>query len=155
MLRLRWQDIDLVAETVTLHERKRDKEKHTTRRVQLSPGIVQVLKDWKEEHPGGPYVFCHALRVAHSKKQRTAVGALTRDEANDHFKRTVAGSKWERLRGWHVFRHSFMSNCAAAGIDQRLLDAWSEQQTEEMRQRYRHLIPDQQRQAIRLVFGAA
>jgi len=28
---------------------------------------------------------------------------------------------WEVLRGWHVLRHSFISNCASRGVDQRLL----------------------------------
>jgi integrase len=55
------------------------------------------------------------------------------------------------LRGWHIFRHSFASNCAARGLDQRLIDVWMGHQTEEMRKRYRHLIADQERQAIRLV----
>lgn len=78
---------------------------------------------------------------------------LTRDEANDHFKRMVAGTKWDKLRGWHVLRHSFASNCARQGIDQRLIDEWMGHQTEEMRKRYRHLFPDQQQQAIQSVFG--
>jgi hypothetical protein len=25
-------------------------------------------------------------------------------------------------RGWHCFRHSFVSNCSARGVDQRLID---------------------------------
>jgi integrase len=57
------------------------------------------------------------------------------------------------LRGWHVLRHSFISNCAAKGVDQRLIDAWVGHTTEEMRKRYRHLIPDVEQQAIQTVFG--
>ena len=49
--------------------------------------------------------------------------------------------------------HSFASNCAAAGVDQRVIDEWMGHQTEEMVRRYRHLFPSQQRQAINLVFG--
>jgi site-specific recombinase XerD len=30
----------------------------------------------------------------------------------------------ESAPGRHILRHSFASNCAAKGIDQRLLDAW-------------------------------
>ena len=78
---------------------------------------------------------------------------LTRSEAHDHFKRTLANSKWAKLRGFHVFRHSFASNLAAAGVDQRIIDKWMGHQTEEMRKRYQHLFPDQQRQAIDSVFG--
>ena len=45
-------------------------------------------------------------------------------------------SKWEVMRGWHVLRHSFISFCAAAGVDQRLIDEWVGHTTEEMRKRY-------------------
>jgi hypothetical protein len=65
----------------------------------------------------------------------------------------VDGSKWEKLLGWHVHRQSYASNCAAKGIDQRLIDEWMGHQTEEMRKRYRHLIPSTQKDAIRSVFG--
>ena len=56
---------------------------------------------------------------------------------------TLLGSKWEKLRGWHVFLHSFCSNCASAGVDQRMINTWVGHQTAEMMRRYRHLIPDQ------------
>jgi integrase len=79
---------------------------------------------------------------------------LTGSEAHDHFKRTLAGSRWEVMRGWHVLRHSFISCCAAAGGDQRLIDEWVGHTTGEMRRRYRHLIPSVQKQAIRSVFGS-
>src|SRR3712207_7642316 len=61
-----------------------------------------------------------------------SVGALTKDEAHDHFKRTFAGSKWGVLRGWHVLRHSFISACASKGVDQRLIDEWVGHTTEEI-----------------------
>jgi hypothetical protein len=43
--------------------------------------------------------------------------------------------------------------CAAKCFDQRLIHEWMGHQTEEMRRRYRHLIPNQQHVAIRTVFG--
>jgi integrase len=79
---------------------------------------------------------------------------LTVDDATCYFNATFAGSKWEKLRGWHVFRHSFISNCASKGIDQRMIDAWSGHQTDEMRKRYTHLIPNAQQSALQSVFGA-
>jgi integrase len=39
------------------------------------------------------------------------------------------------------------------GIDQRMIDAWMGHQTEEMRQRYRHLFPDQQQRALASLFA--
>jgi integrase len=153
MLRARVGDVDLEAATVCIHERKRSKGKRTSRRVALTPFLAGVLKEWLAVHPGGQHLFCHELEVCRSKTKRVEYGPLTRDEAGDHFKRTLAGGKWEKLRGWHVFRHSFASNCAAKGTDQRIIDQWTGHQTEEMRRRYRHLFPHQQQTAIRLVFG--
>jgi integrase len=153
ILRVRISDLDPEAGTVVIQEKKRVRGKRTTRRLPLSPFLAGVLKGWLAVHPGGPFLFCQELRVFRSKKKRLEYVPLTRNEANDHFKRTVAGSKWEKLRGWHVFRHSFASNCAAKGIDQRVIDEWTGHQTEEMRRRYRHLFPNQQQEAIRSVFG--
>jgi len=78
---------------------------------------------------------------------------LTANEVHDHFQRTLAGSKWAVIPGWHCFRHSFISVCASRGVDQRLIDDWVGHQTEEQRRRYRHLLPSTQQQAIRSVFG--
>jgi integrase len=116
--------------------------------VPLSAFIQSVLREWLAAHPGGQYLFCQA-QVIRSKSHGQEAIAVTRDEAHDHFRRALAGSGWAVLRGWHVLRHSFASN----GIDQRLINEWMGHQTEEMVRRYRHLFPDQQRQAIDRVFG--
>jgi site-specific recombinase XerD len=50
-------------------------------------------------------------------------------------------------------RHSFASNLAAKGVDQRMIDEWMGHQTEEMRKRYRQLIPSAQKNVMRSVFG--
>src|SRR5205814_4468148 len=96
--------------------------------------------------------FCHRLEVPRSKKRRTEAAPLTRNEAHDHFQRLTGGSRWEVLRGWHVLRHSFVSNLASRGVDQRMIDEWLGHTSEAMRRRYRHLIPSTQRQALRSVF---
>ena len=41
----------------------------------------------------------------------------------------------------------------AKGVDQRIIDAWVGHLSPEMVRRYRHLLPDQQKSAIDLVFG--
>ena len=81
-----------------------------------------------------------------------AAGALTKDEAHDHLKRALGGSKWEVVKGFHVLRHSFISACASKGTDQRLIDEWTGHSTEQQRKRYRHLYPTTQQEAIRSVF---
>lgn len=153
MIRSRIADIDLDGWTALIREKKRSRGQRTHRRVPVAPALAGALTEWLARHPGGNETFVQELQVCRSKTKRNEFGPITRNEANDHFQRAVQGSKWEKLRGWHVFRHSFASNCAARGVDQRLIDAWMGHQTDEMRKRYRHLIPDQQQTAILAVFG--
>jgi len=143
ILRSRVDDFDFVSETVTLREKKRDRSKELTfRTVPMSPYLKQVMKEWFVKHPGGQ------LTISEEPGK-----PLTPQLAAHHFRWTVDGSTWEKLLGWHVLRHSFASNCAAKGIDQRIIDEWMGHQTEEMRKRYRHLIPSTQKDAIRSVFA--
>jgi integrase len=180
LLRARVTDVDFAGKTVLIHEKKRVRGKRTTRRVPLSALLAKVLKKWLASHPGGPYLFCNAVVVARSKKrsrttghlggktrlstlggrlaavkvrERPGCGPITEDEAHDHLRRSLQASRWVVLKGWHVARHSFASNCAAKGIDQRLIDRWLGHTTDEMRRRYQHLIPNQEQQAISTVFG--
>jgi integrase len=138
---------------ITIHERKKCHSKKTTRRVPLTPFLAKVLKDWLKNHPG-EFLFCHKTAVERSKTRREVfVSQLTRDELHDHFKRTLAGSKWESLRGFHVLRHSFVSILASDGVDQRLIDEWAGHTTDEQRRRYRHLRPEPLKKTIEAVFA--
>jgi integrase len=180
ILRARVADVDFEGMTVLIHEKKRVRGKRTTRRVPLSAFLAAVLKRWLASHPGGPYLFCNATIVARSKKrsrltghlngktrantvagrlaalkqrERPGFGPITEDEAHDHLRRSLRGSRWSVIKGWHIARHSFASNCAAKGIDQRLIDRWLGHTTDEMRRRYQHLIPNHEKEAIATVFG--
>lgn len=153
MLRSQVSDVDFDGQTVLIHEKKRVKGKTTSRRVPLTPFLAGVLKEWLKEHPGGPYLFCQSAAVIRSKTRRSVPLPITHDEAHDHFKRALANTKWKVIRGYHIFRHSFISLCASKGTDQRLIDEWTGHCTEEQRKRYRHLFPTTQRQAILSVFG--
>lgn len=150
MIRSQLRDIDLKAGTVLVHERKRVPGKQSTRRVPLTAELREVLKTWLAGHPGGKFTFCH--RSA-GTQNRTSHRCLTVDEVHDNFKKVLKLSQWSKLRGWHLFRHSFCSNCAARGVDQRIINSWVGHQTEEMVKRYRHLIPNQEQEAIATVFG--
>jgi integrase len=153
IVRSQVDDFDFQSRTVQIREKKRDHDKSLTyRRVRMSDLLVKVMQQWFSQHPGGQYAICEPVKIMRGKTREVGV-PLTRSEAHDHFKRTLADSKWAKLRGFHVFRHSFASNLAAAGVDQRIIDKWMGHQTEEMRKRYQHLFPDQQRQAIDSVFG--
>ncbi len=135
-------DVDLTAEVVTIREKKRDKRKHTTRRVPLTHFLKGVLADWMQKRAKGKTLFCKM-----NGKE------ITPREAHNYFQRGLRLSQWGVLRGWHVFRHSFISALASKGVDQRIIDDMVGHQTEEQRRRYRHLYPDVKQQAIQSVFG--
>ncbi len=173
-------DADFAGNTVLIREKKRARGERTTRRVPLSSFLKKVLADWLAIHPGGPALFCHAGEVFRSKKRSRTTGhqdekvrpsslkgrlatvrlrekpaqsCLTRNEIRDHFNRVLVGTKWERMRGLHCLRHSFVSACASMGVDQRLLQQWCGHMDEKTSRRYMHLYPSTQQAAIDRVFG--
>ena len=153
MIRSLVTDLDFDANLITIHERKKAHDKRTTRQVSMSPLLRTTLRKWLAERPDCDHTFCQSAKVNRGGKPRQQSLPLTVNEIHDHFRRTLSGTKWARLHGWHVFRHSFCSNCAAKGIDQRIINAWVGHLSDDMVRRYRHLLPDQQRSAIAAVFG--
>jgi integrase len=174
-------DVDFTSNTVLVREKKRSRSQRTARRVPLTPFLKGVLKDWLAIHPGGPALFCQAGGIARSKKRSRTTGhqsgkkrstslkgrmatvkkreqpseaALTRNEVHDHFKRVLAVTKWEPMRGLHCLRHSFISACAIKGVDQRLVQEWAGHMNEATSKCYRHLYPSTQQEAIKGVFGS-
>ena len=147
LLRSEIDDFDFGAGMVKIREKKRSKANAITyRHVPMTKLLQTVMQAWFDCHPGGRYTLCAG--------EPDDVHQLNVDQANGYFKRTVAKTDWHRVRGFHVFRHSFASNLAARNVDQRMIDVWMGHQTEEMRRRYRHLFPEQQRSAIDMVFGS-
>lgn len=144
MIRSQRQEVSVQNLKVTIREKKRDPTVAATfRYVTMHPFLAQVMREWFAVHPGGFYTFCQLPNVP-----------LTVKEAWYHFKGALADSKWSVLRGFHVFRHSFASNLARAGKDQRVIDEFLGHQTDQMRQRYRHLFPDTKQDAIEAAFGS-
>lgn len=149
VLRSRIDDFDFRNGVVHIREKKKSRTKSITyRHVDLTPRLEMAMQRWFAEHPGG------SLAISRREvKEGTPRGVpLTTNEAVHYFRDALDGSKWEKVRGFHVFRHSFASNFAAAGVDQRVVDAFLGHQTEEMRRRYRHLFPEHRRKAIASVF---
>jgi integrase len=143
ILRSEVEDFDFEAGIVRIREKKKDKSKEMTfRHVPLSPLLASVMKEWFARHPGGQFTLCEKPNVA-----------LSPQTASHHFCWAVEDSKWQVLKGWHIFRHSFASNCAAKGVDQRVISEWLGHMTPQMERRYRHLFPEQQRKALELVFN--
>lgn len=139
ILRARIDDFHFRSKTVQIREKKKSRSKATTyRRVDMTELLAKTMRAWFEDHPGGQFaISCEDG------------AALTRDQAHDRFKRALTGSFWEgKIRGFHVLRHSFCSNLAAAGVDQRIIDKFVGHTTEEMRNRYQHLAPTITKRAI-------
>ncbi|MEM8866041.1 MAG: site-specific integrase [Planctomycetota bacterium] len=145
IVRSRLDDFDFHTGLVRLREKKRSRKRSVTfRYVPMTDELQRTMNEWHETRRHGQETF--ALDDG---------AALKLDTARYWFNKVLKGSKWSKLRGFHVLRHSFASNLAAGGVDQRIIDEWMGHQTDEMRRRYRHLFPDQQREALQSVFGRA
>jgi integrase len=143
IVRVKPSDVDLVNGEVTIREKKRVKKKDSTRKVPLSPFLKEVLGKWFFERGEGDTLFC--------KRDGNKIAPR---EALNYFQRAVRVSpKWSKLRGLHVFRHSFVSALASKGVDQRTIDAFVGHQTEQQRRRYTHLYRTTKEEAINRAFG--
>lgn len=143
IVRSRLDDFDFHTGLVRLREKKRSRKRSVTfRYLPMTEQFQETMVDWHKSRRKGQATFV-----------LDDGPALNLDSARYWFNKTLAKSKWSKLRGFHVLRHSFASNLAAGGVDQRIIDEWMGHQTEEMRKRYRHLFPDQQREALESVFG--
>src|SRR5262249_46350789 len=111
MLRSRREDFDFDQGVLTIREKKKDRSKEETyRQGPLTSLLSEVMKTWWAAHPGGAFTFCKKPGVP-----------FTDQMANHHFRWALEGGKWKVLRGWHCLRHSFVSNLASEGIDQRII----------------------------------
>jgi integrase len=143
LFRSRVEDFDFEARLIHFREKKRSHSNETQRTVDMTDFVAEVMTDFLEtKHPGGEVTFA------------TVPNELIVDtRAWRVFRTGVSGSKWEVLRGFHAFRHSFASNLAAAGVDSRVICELMGHQTAEMEARYRHLFPAQRRSAVMRVYG--
>lgn len=146
ILRLRWTDVDLEKAFLIARSRKQSRTKREVQRqIELHPDLQKELLTWRKRHPKGQLVFCNAATLE----------PLPKGHANQRFWQPLRGTTWclDRAKNWykigfHSYRHSFASNLAAAGVDQRITDAFMGHQTEEMRRRYQHLYPKNRQSAI-------
>jgi integrase len=139
MAREQVSDLDFRGGFVTLRERKRSRDTKTTRRVPMSGLFKRVMRGWAKGRTGPLF---------------SADGKPFTAKALHHcFEYPLKDSQWKDLRGWHVFRHSFISCLACQGIDQRIIDELVGHCTEQQRRRYRHLLPNKIKASVAAVFG--
>ena len=107
----------------------------------MHPNLRRVMLDWFDHHPGGQYTITAPLKMR-GRKPRKAPRQTTVSQADCHFDKTLEGSKWEVVRGFHVLRHSFGSNLARSGrVPRDVIATWMGHTTEEMIKLYQHLFP--------------
>jgi integrase len=136
-------DFDFDSKTIMIREKKKDSSKvETYRTVPLTTRLEQVMREWFARHPETAHTIC--MPGGQPLKDTYTTSLLHQ---------ATAGSEWSVIPGWHCLRHSFISNCVARGIDQRLIDHWVGHSTEAMRRRYSHLLPAVSQAAIFTVFG--
>ena len=146
------RDVHLLQAKILIREKKRNRSKRTYRQVPITESLLHILRCWFECRESGQATFPREtpLRRKHIKPE--VEGGVLPPETHLHLMQALRGSRWEVLSGWHVFRHSFISNCASQGVDQRMIDDWVGHQTDEQRKRYRHLFPDTQKSELDRVF---
>ena len=141
ILRSRIDDFCMASRTIAIREKKVHTKKITLRHVEMSEGLHVAMEEWFDHHPGGQFTICHDPNEIQLGLDDDEQG-MSAHKAHYHLKKTLA-KDWGFINGFHVLRHSFASNLAAGGVDQRVIDDWMGHQTEAMRRRYRHLFPKQ------------
>lgn len=155
IVRSQIEDWDLQREIVRIREKKGSRKKKTTfREVDIHPKLFAIMTEWLKNHPGGQFTIVAPANLANSRNKQPVPSPLTPDQAHDHFHRALSGSKWQVLKGWHVLRHSFCSNCARKGISDATIDAWmGHRGDEDIKKRYRHLFRSDRRKYMRDLFN--
>lgn len=146
ILRLRWLDIDMDEKYLFARSRKQSRRRReTSRRIDLHPELEDILLRWHQLHDRGQFLLCDA----------ESLKPLDVHHANRLFWQPMRDTEWcmDRKRnrfkvGFHTYRHSFASNLASQGIDQRIIDEFMGHNTDAMRRRYRHLFPSKRKAAI-------
>lgn len=138
ILRSQVDDFDFDQRLVRIREKKRKKDfASSTRFVPLNRHLVTIMEKWFDEHPGGKYT----LAIGNGDDLELP-RPVTPDCAHKAFKSPLKNSKWSVVRGFHVLRHSFGANLARSGkISSEVIGKWMGHRTEDMRELYQHLFP--------------
>jgi len=154
IVRSQIEDWDFERGIVRIREKKGSRKKKTTfREITIHPKLEAIMKAWFKVHPGGLFAIMLPANMANSRNKHPEPSPLTPDQAHDHLHRTLNGGKWKTLKGWHVLRHSFCSNCARRGVPDSIIDAWMGHRGDEaIKKRYRHLFPCDKRKFMDSLF---
>ena len=151
LCRLRWADVDLNHQLLTVRNRGEEKTKSGDERsVPLRGDAFDVLARMKEQAQGDGLDHLNA-RVFSDSKGR----AIRPDRASHRFKFFARKAKLkdrERL-SFHSLRHTTGSWLAMQGVPMRVIQGILGHSTVNMTQRYSHLAPEVMEQAMEETFG--
>ncbi len=149
LCRLNTHDVDLAGGVITLRQRKAHNKQfsESERIVPIHGRLAPVLESWLSQHAGGEALFYTPGDLARSSRKIDGPRPTTSHMATDHLLRVVGKMKdWKHVAGrWHLFRHSFISWCAVAGVPEADIESWVGHLTPEMRKHYTHLSIDRKR----------
>lgn len=139
LLRLEWQDVDLIHGTVHVRGASDSKPGGS---VPLNAAVMNVLQT-RLENRTSHQIFPSIRGGRHREKMshgfKDAVDALgINDNVTDARNRIV----------FHSLRHTFASWLAMSGVDLYRIKTLMRHRTIEMTQRYAHLLPDATRDAV-------
>lgn len=139
--RLTWADVDLDRRSLTVHSKKQSKTvRSVSRCVALNSSLHAILAEQKLKSGGRGYVFPGRKPGTH-----TAPKTL-----HDGLVRLLEGTDYEGV-GWHTLRHSFITNLARAGVDRDVIKSLVGHVSDQMFDRYRHVLSDEQERALKAV----
>ncbi|WP_339734910.1 site-specific integrase [uncultured Gimesia sp.] len=153
IMRSEISDFDFKNKRVQIRQKKKDRTQSLSyRQIRIHPKLTEVMKDYfKNNHVGGKFTIATLPDPKLSKARIVAVKPkpLSKDQMRQAFERTLKNSKWEVLKGWHVFRHSFCSNLAQRGKPEAAIaSCMGHKPNSEVTEQYRHLFPEDMNDAM-------
>lgn len=159
ILRLRHEDINKEHQLITFTSRKQSRKQRETRRIMpIMDDLQSILDDCLPAIRDECAAFeCSDYVLRHPGNGKQING----DRSYSLLRQPLRGTKWQvpGKNEWfkvlfHNYRHSFISNLACDGTDQRFIDKWVGHTTEKMSRLYRHFFPSAQREAINVLSRA-
>jgi integrase len=145
LLGLEWGAVDLARRRLVVRQAIADgtlgtPKSHRSREVPLTPAVVAALRALPSRFRGG-FVFCHADG-----------SPLHRGETKWPLWSACASAGLPRA-GWHRARHTFASHLVMRGVPIRVVQRLLGHSTVAMTERYSHLAPEAEHEAVDVLDG--
>ena len=136
LLSLRWEDIDLERETLTLRASTAKSKKQSI--LPINRVVVETLKAWQKQCPSAELVW-----------PSPQTGGIM-DNCYSSWKDVLKKAKITKFR-WHDMRHNFASQLVMKGVDLNTVRELMTHSEIEMTLRYAHLAPEKTKEAVNLL----